>query len=58
MNACKLVHLDFNAPIAITTDSSNFAMGGVLEQYSQNKWQPLGFWSKHLKQDKAKWTTF
>ena len=58
MNACKLVHPDFNAPIAITTDTSNYAIGGVLEQFSQGKWQPLGFWSKHLKSDKAKWTTF
>ena len=40
MNACKLVHLDFNAPIAITTDASNYAIGGVLEQYSQSKGSP------------------
>ena len=43
MNTCKLVHPDFNAPIAITTDASNYAIGGVQEQFSQGKWQPLGF---------------
>ena len=33
MKACELVHPDPNAPIAITTDASNHAIGGVLEQF-------------------------
>ena len=53
MSACELVHPDPNSPIALTTDASNHAIGGVLEQFNKGKWEPLGFWSKGLKSDKA-----
>ena len=43
MSACELVHPDPNSPIALTTDASNHAIGGVLEQFSKGKWEPLGF---------------
>ena len=56
--AAQLVHQDPQAPLALTTDVSNHGIGGVLEQFSNGKWQPLGFWSKHLKADKQKWSTF
>ena len=58
MAACQLVHPDPNSPIALTTDASSHAIGGVLEQFNNGKWEPLGFWSKSLKDDKAKWSTF
>ena len=58
MKATTLSHPDPQAPIALTTDASKNAIGGVLEQYVGGVWQPLGFWSKHLKQDKQAWSTF
>ena len=58
MAACQLEHPDPNAPLAITTDASKYALGGVLEQYTRGQWRPLGFWSRHLKADKSRWTTF
>ena len=58
INVCQLAHPNPNAPISLTTDASQYAIGGVLEQFDQNEWQPLGFWSRHLKPDKQKWTTF
>ena len=32
----------------ITCDASDFAVGGVLQQYIDNVWQPLSFFSKKL----------
>jgi transposase InsO family protein len=59
MQACQLAHPDPNAPLSVTADASDYAMGGVLEQYHTVKgWQPLGFWSKHLKPSETKWTPF
>ena len=33
-------------------------MGGVLEQLVGGVWKPLAMWSKGLKPDKQKWTSF
>ena len=56
--AVELAHPDPTAPLSLTTDASKTAIGGVLEQYAEGTWQPLGFWSKSLKPDKQAWTTF
>ena len=58
MAACQLEHPDPNSPLALTTDVSGYALRGVLEQFSRGQWRPLGFWSRHLKPDKQRWTTF
>ena len=38
MAACQLEHPDPNSPLALTTDASKYAMGGVLEQFSRGQW--------------------
>ena len=58
LKATALVHPDPQAPKALTTDASDKAVGGVLEQFSDGRWQPIGFWSKHLPKDKQKWTVY
>ena len=58
MAATQLSHPDPAAPIALTTDASKFAIGGVLEQFVDGGWQPLGFWSRHLKPNQQQWSTF
>ena len=58
VKACQLTLPDPAAPLAITTDASKYAVGAVLEQFSDGAWRPLGFWSRHLKPDKMCWTTF
>merc|ERR1712212_577963 len=58
MSACQLSHPDPSAPLALTTDASDKAVGGVLEQYSNGCWRRLGFWSQHIKEDKQKWTVY
>ena len=58
MSATELVHRDTSAPLGLTTDASDKAIGGVLEQRVDNVWQPLGYWNKHLSTDKQKWSVF
>ena len=58
MKATQLTHPDPKAPIALTTDASKLAIGGVLEQFIEGQWQPLGFWSRHLKKSQQEWSTF
>ena len=57
-NACLLTHPDTSAPIALTTDASATSIGGCLEQFVNNRWEPLGFFSKHLKPNEVAWSTF
>ena len=47
-----------NAPLAITTDASNTAVGGVLEQRGPNGWEPLAFFSAKLKPNQRMWPPF
>lgn len=59
MNAALLTHPDPKAKLALCTDSSDFAIGGSLEQLgSDGKYHPLGYFSRHLGPDKQKWSTF
>ena len=53
-----LVRRDVNAPIAIMTDASDVAVGAVLQQFSQGKWQPLSFFSKRLDATQSRYSTF
>jgi hypothetical protein len=41
-----LAHPDGAALTALVTDTSTTAMGAILQQRSQDAWQPLAFFSK------------
>jgi len=56
--ATLLHHPVPGAPLAITTDASEHAIGGVLEQCKHGKWEPLGFFSKKLSPTECKYSTF
>ena len=56
--ATMLNHPDPNATLGLTTDSSDFAVGGVLEQFNGRCWEPLAFFSKKLKQAETRYSTF
>ena len=56
-NATLLVHPDHTAPLNITCDASDFVVGGVLQQYINNVWQPLIFFSKKLTPAETRYTT-
>ena len=50
-NETILVHPDHSAPLNITCDASDFAVGGVLQQCIDNVWQPLSFSVKNSRRD-------
>ena len=58
-NAVLLTHPDPHAKLALCTDSSDFSIGGSLEQLGKDgKYHPLGLFSKHLDPSKQKWSTY
>ena len=57
-NATFLVHTDHTALLNITCDASDFALGGVLQQYINNVWQPLSFFSKKLTPAETHYSAF
>ena len=57
-NATLSVHPDHSAPLNITCDASDFAKGGVLQQYIDNVWQPLSFFSKKLTPAENRYSAF
>ena len=57
-NAALLVHLDHSAPLNITCDAIDFAVGGVLKQYNDDVWQPVSFFSKKLTPAETHYSAF
>ena len=57
-DATMLAHPITNAPIAITTDVSDIGLGATLEQYVNNNWQPLAFYSRQLRDAERKYSTY
>ena len=54
-----MVHPIPGAPLRITTDASDNAMGAALEQESRpGKWEPLSFYSKGFTQPESKWPAY
>ena len=56
--AIRLNIPDPQAPLALTCDASQGALGATLEQFVKGAWRPLALWSKSLKPDKQKWVSF
>ena len=57
-NATLLVHPQPSAPLNITCDASDFAVGGVLQQCIDNVWQPLSFARKKLSPAETRYSAF
>ena len=53
-----LAHPDATAPTRISTDASNIAVGAVIEQYQDNTWRPLSFFSRKLQDPETRYSTF
>lgn len=47
-----------NAPLRLSTDASNVAVGAVLEQKVRDQWQPLGFFSRKLSDAQSRYSTY
>ena len=57
-NATLLHHPDSSLPLAVTTDASDVAIGGVIEQRGPEGWEPLAFFSKKLTTGQAAWCPY
>ena len=56
--ATLLHHPRPGAQLALTTDASNQAIGGVLEQLGHQGWEPLAFWSAKLEANQMQWPPY
>ena len=56
--ATMLVHPRLHAPTAVTVDASDYAVGGVLEQFFDGQWRPLAFFSRQLRKPELKYSAF
>ena len=56
--ATLLVHPESAAPTRIMTDASDTAVGAVLEQYINDQWSPISYFSKALKPAETRYSTF
>lgn len=56
--AVMLVHPLPEAPVALTVDASDIALGGVLEQLVGTTWQPLAFFSRQLRKPEKSYSAF
>lgn len=56
--ATTLAHPDPEAELAIHTDASETAIGAVLQQRKNDSWEPLGFFSRHLKPSQRKYSPY
>ena len=57
-NSTMLAHPTPNAPIAITTDASDYAVGAVHKQWVNSAWRPLDFFGWQLRPSERKYCTF
>ena len=57
-NATMLAHPSPSAPVALTSDASDVAVGAVYEQCVGGVWQPLAFFSRQLRPAEWKCSTF
>ena len=57
-SATLLRHPRLNATTALTTDASDLGMGAVLEQYIDQRWVPLAFFSKKFSSSQANYSAY
>lgn len=56
--ATLLVYPDPGAPLCLTVDASDAAVGGVLQQHVEGIWKPIAFFSKRLYPAATRYSTF
>ena len=57
-NATLLAHPRYNAPLSISTDASDHALGGVVHQLVNHHLQPLGFYSRKLTPTERRYSAY
>ena len=56
--AALLAHPSPTAPLALTSDASDVAVGAVCKQWVSGAWQPLAFFSRQLRAAERRYSTF
>jgi hypothetical protein len=56
--AVPLAHPAPNTVLSLATDASDTHVGGVLQQLTRGRWQPLAFYSKKLSGAGTRYSTF
>jgi hypothetical protein len=56
--AARVAHPAPNAVLSLATDASDTHVGGVLQQLTGGRWQPLAFYSKKLSGAGTRYSTF
>lgn len=56
--ATLLSHPDTSLPLSVSVDASDKAVGGVLQQYRNESWEPLAFFSKKLGETESRYSAF
>lgn len=57
-HSVMLVFPRYDAPMSLTVDASDIAVGAVLEQKIHKTWQPLAFFSKQLRKPEQRYSAF
>lgn len=57
-NAALLAHPSHHASLALFCDASDSSAGAVLQQYINETWQPLGYYSKKFTDAQKKYSTY
>ena len=58
VEATLLTHPRPDASISLTVDASDHAVGAVLQQFMNDTWHPLAFFSKKLRPPEKKYSAF
>lgn len=57
-SAIRSTFLSPSAPLALSTDASDSAIGAALEQLEDGEWKPLGFFSRKLSLTETRYSTY
>ena len=57
-SASLLVHPRIGASLGLFTDASNHSVGACIQQYVDDTWQPLAFFSKKMSVRESAWPTY
>ena len=56
--ATLLAYPDTNSPLSLMVDASDGAIGGVVQEFKDNAWQPISFFSRKLLPAEMRYSTF
>ena len=57
-NTTVLLHPFMDAPTSVITDASDIVVGAILQQFIQDEWCPISYFSRKLKPAKTRCSTF